>query len=35
MLKRTGGKDIYDADTMSKLWRISRDIDLAPGVDHD
>ena len=30
MLKRTGGKDICDADTMAKLWPISRDIDHAP-----
>lgn len=35
MVKRTGGKDIFQADTMEKIWRMSRDIDLAPGVDHD
>lgn len=35
MVKRTGNKDIFQPDTMAKIWRISRDIDLAPGVDHD
>jgi predicted RND superfamily exporter protein len=27
--------DIYNADTLAKIWRLSRDIDLAPAVDHD
>lgn len=35
MVKRTDGKDIYTADTMDSIWRMSRDIDLVPGVDHD
>ena len=35
MLKRTDGKDIYTRETMDKIWKISRDIDLVPGVDHD
>jgi len=35
MIKRTDGKDIYAAETMDKIWKISRDIDLVPGVDHD
>lgn len=35
MIQRTDGGDIFAADTMSKIWDISRDIDLAPGVDHD
>lgn len=35
MVKRTDGKDIFAADTMAKLWSMSRDIDLTPGVDHD
>ncbi len=35
MVKRTDGKSIYTPETMDKIWRISRDIDLAPGVDHD
>jgi uncharacterized protein len=35
MVRRTDGRDVFQADTMDKVWRISRDIDLAPGVDHD
>lgn len=35
MVRRVDGKDIYQADTLNKVWRLSRDIDLAPGVDHD
>jgi len=35
MVKRTDGKDIYTAETMDKIWKMSRDIDLVPGVDHD
>ena len=35
MVKRTDGKSIYEVDTLNKVWRLSRDIDLAPGVDHD
>jgi len=35
MIKRVDGKDIFQLDTMDKIWRLSRDIDLAPGVDHD
>ncbi|MBI5920204.1 MAG: MMPL family transporter [Betaproteobacteria bacterium] len=35
MVKRTDGKDIYTAETMEKVWQMSRDIDLVPGVDHD
>ncbi len=34
MVKRKDG-DIYNADTLSKVWQMTRDIDLAPGVDHD
>lgn len=34
MVKRKDG-DIYHADTLQKVWDITRDIDLAPGVDHD
>src|SRR6201993_1068400 len=26
---------IYNAETLSKVWQMTRDIDLAPGVDHD
>ncbi|MES2262577.1 MAG: MMPL family transporter [Pseudomonadota bacterium] len=35
MVKRRDGHDIFQKDTMAKVWRMSRDIDLAPGVDHD
>ena len=35
MIKRRDGKDIYQPETMKKIWDMSREIDLAPGVDHD
>lgn len=35
MVKRKDGQDIYQADTLRKIWDLSREIDLAPGVDHD
>jgi uncharacterized protein len=34
MIKRKQG-DIYNAETLRKVWKMTRDIDLAPGVDHD
>ncbi len=34
MVKRKNG-DIYNAETLGKVWQLTRDIDLAPGVDHD
>ncbi|MGH8516393.1 MAG: efflux RND transporter permease subunit [Panacagrimonas sp.] len=34
MIKRTDG-DLYNADTIAKVWKFTRDIDLTPGVDHD
>ena len=34
MVKAREG-DIYNAATLQKVWDITRDIDLAPGVDHD
>ncbi len=34
MIKRRDG-DIYNADTLAKVWQFTRDIDLVPGVDHD
>ena len=34
MVKNKEGS-IYDPDTLQKVWDITRDIDLAPGVDHD
>lgn len=35
MVKRTDNKDVFQIDTLDKVWRLSREIDLAPGVDHD
>ncbi|MDA0823597.1 MAG: MMPL family transporter [Proteobacteria bacterium] len=35
MLKRTDGQDIYNHETISKVWRLTREIDLTPAVDHD
>lgn len=35
MVKRTDGQDIFNAESIEKIWNISRDIDLVPGVDHD
>ncbi len=34
MIRRTDG-DIYNAETLDKVWKLTRDIDLAPAVDHD
>lgn len=34
MVRHKNG-DIYNAATLAKVWQITRDIDLAPGVDHD
>ncbi len=34
MVKRKDG-DIYNPDTLAKIWDMTRDIDLTPGVDHD
>jgi uncharacterized protein len=34
MVKRRNG-DIYNPETLNKVWQLTRDIDLAPGVDHD
>ncbi|MGQ0699651.1 MAG: efflux RND transporter permease subunit, partial [Panacagrimonas sp.] len=34
MLQRKDG-DIYNAETLAKVWQMTRDIDLTPGVDHD
>eukprot|EP00456_Euglypha_rotunda_P094205 TRINITY_DN9984_c0_g3_i1.p1 TRINITY_DN9984_c0_g3~~TRINITY_DN9984_c0_g3_i1.p1 ORF type:complete len:186 (-),score=60.80 TRINITY_DN9984_c0_g3_i1:11-568(-) len=34
MVKRKNG-DIFNAETLNKVWQMTRDIDLAPGVDHD
>lgn len=35
MVKRTDGNDIYSYETISKVSRLTRDIDLTPAVDHD
>ena len=35
MVKRTDGGDIYNLETIAKVWRLTREIDLAPSVDHD
>jgi len=34
MVRRKNG-DIYNAESLAKVWQLTRDIDLAPGVDHD
>ncbi len=34
MIRRTDG-DIFNLETLSKVWKFTRDIDLAPGVDHE
>jgi predicted RND superfamily exporter protein len=28
-------KTIYNAETQAKVWKLTRDIDLVPGVDHE
>jgi len=43
MVKRKSGdpsapnadNTIYNAATLQKVWKLTRDVDLAPGVDHD
>ncbi|MEM7540509.1 MAG: MMPL family transporter [Pseudomonadota bacterium] len=35
MVKRTDGQTIYNHETLDKVYRLTRDIDLSPGVDHD
>jgi hypothetical protein len=35
MVKRTDGQDIYNTETLAKVAAITREIDLAPSVDHD
>lgn len=34
MIKHTQG-DIYNHDTLSKVWNFTRDIDLVEGIDHN
>lgn len=35
MIRRSDGGTIYDGETLAKVWKLTRDIDLTPGVDHD
>ncbi|MEM7469583.1 MAG: MMPL family transporter, partial [Pseudomonadota bacterium] len=35
MMIKTKEGDIYNFETLSKVWRMTREIDLTPGVDHD
>ncbi len=35
MVKRTDGQKIYNYETLKKVWDLTRNIDLIPGVDHD
>ncbi|MBI1238566.1 MAG: MMPL family transporter [Alphaproteobacteria bacterium] len=34
LVKRIDG-DIYNPETLRKVWDLTRDVDLAPAVDHD
>lgn len=34
MIKRKDG-DIYNPETLQKVWNLTREIDLVPAVDHD
>ena len=34
MVKRKHG-DIYNPETLAKVWKLTRDLDLAPKVNHD
>jgi len=35
LMVRRKDSDIYNADTLAKVWKLTRDIDLTPGVDHE
>ena len=35
MMVKVKDGDIHNPVTLQKIWDITRDIDLAPGVDHD
>lgn len=35
MVQRTDGQSIYNVETLRKVWDLTRDVDLAPAVDHD
>ena len=32
MVKRTDGKDIYNPETLQKVWDMTRNIDLTPEI---
>ena len=34
MVKRKQG-DIYNPETLQKVWKMTRDVDLAPKINHD
>ena len=34
MVRRKDG-DIYNPETLAKIWNMTRDVDLTPAVDHD
>lgn len=34
MIQNKGGT-IYNSDTLQKVWDFTRELDLAPGIDHD
>lgn len=35
MVKRTDGKNIYNYDTLQKVWDLTRNVDLIPAVYHE
>ena len=35
MMVKVKEGNIYNSETLDKVWRLSRDIDLVPAVDHD
>ena len=35
MIKRSDGGDIFNTETLQKVWSLTRDIDLTPGINHD
>jgi len=34
MIKRKNG-DIYNPETLNKVWQMTRDVDLGPTINHD
>ncbi|MAA75896.1 MAG: RND transporter [Salinisphaeraceae bacterium] len=35
MVKRTDGEDIYNEQTLQKVWDLTKNLDLIPGVYHE